>query len=95
MHLDQKEAQQVIHSANNSGGSFKVNEQFLSELKALADLINDFETDAADLAEEITEKLQGSGLVTVFSRIGKHIENYEFEEAGEALAKFSETLSNS
>jgi PAS domain S-box-containing protein len=71
---------------------FEVETQFLTQLNQLAQMIDEFETDAVDLAEELAEKLHGSKHEDKFTTIGKYIENYEFEQAGEALATFINSL---
>lgn len=64
----------------------------LASLDKLAELIEEFETDAVDLVEELIPQLSGSGLESEFKKIARHIENYEFDEAQQVFDQFLEKL---
>ncbi len=64
------------------------------QLAQLLELIEDFETESIELAEDILNQLKGTKQETVFMKIYQHIEGYEFTEAETALHGFIEKLSN-
>ena len=63
-------------------------ETIKNQLKQLLELVEDFETDAIELAEELKGQLSGSNKVKDFEIIIQQIESYQYTEAEENLIKF-------
>ncbi len=73
---------------------FIVTEQFNMQLAQLLELIENFETESIELAENILNQLKGTKQETVFMKIYQQIEAYEFTEAETELHEFIAVLSN-
>jgi HPt (histidine-containing phosphotransfer) domain-containing protein len=73
---------------------FIVTEAFKAQLSELLALIEDFETESIEIAEELLEQLKGTEQEVVFSKIYQQIEGYEFTEAEATLNEFIDGLNN-
>jgi polar amino acid transport system substrate-binding protein len=67
----------------------------LHQLNELRQLVEDFETDALDLAEKLMTTFEGTHSASAFQQIIHQIETYEFTEAEISLIRFIEKLKQS
>jgi polar amino acid transport system substrate-binding protein len=72
--------------------NFVFTEDVKNQLAELLALVEDFETEALDVAELIIERLKGTKQELIFQGIYQQIEGYEFTEAEAALNAFIESL---
>jgi polar amino acid transport system substrate-binding protein len=79
---------QVGSDSNVTVKDFIFSDSILEELAHLLDLVENFETDAIEIAEKILEQLKESKQAPDFIAIINQIERYEFSEAEEKLADF-------
>jgi polar amino acid transport system substrate-binding protein len=77
---------------NKNTVEFVFTEQIKIQLNELLALVEDFETEALDLAQVIIDQLKGSKEELIFQRIYQQIESYEFSEAEVALTAFINNL---
>ena len=73
---------------------FNFNEEFTVQLAQLLELIENFETESIELAEDILNQLKGTKQEALFEKIYQQIESYEFTEAETALNEFIDVLNN-
>jgi polar amino acid transport system substrate-binding protein len=73
---------------------FIVTEAFKTQLAELLALIEDFETESIEIAEELLEQLKGTEQEVVFVKVYQQIEGYEFTEAEATLNEFIDGLNN-
>lgn len=73
---------------------FIVTEALQTQLTELLELIEDFETESIEIAEDILSQLKGTKQEAVFAKIYQQIEGYEFTEAETALNEFIDALTN-
>lgn len=71
---------------------FIFTEQFKAQLAELLELIENFETESIELAEDLLNQLKGTKQEAVFIKIYQQIEGYEFTEAETALHEFIAVL---
>ena len=71
---------------------FIFTEQFKAQLAELLELIENFETESIELAEDLLNQLKGTKQEAVFIKIYQQIEGYEFTEAETALGEFIAVL---
>lgn len=64
------------------------------QLAQLLELVENFETESIELAEDILHQLKGTKQEAVFVKIYQQIESYEFTEAEDALNEFIDVLNN-
>mgnify|MGYP000114925038 CR=1 FL=1 len=81
-------AQEKITKPLTESINFIMTETIKNQLKQLLELVEDFETDAIELAEELKGQLSGSNKVKDFEIIIQQIESYQYTEAEENLIKF-------
>jgi polar amino acid transport system substrate-binding protein len=74
---------------------FLFNEEIKVQLSQLLELVEDFETDAVEIAEVILDQLKGSNKTATFEKIVQQIEGYEFTEAQESLVQFINDIETS
>lgn len=72
-----------------TGTTEKITEDELSELSALLD---DMDSEAADSAAGIADKLKSSGHGELAVKLIKHIDNFDFDAAAEVLSDIRNTL---
>lgn len=88
-----------LHNESNeqtvSQVDFLFNEEIKVQLSQLLELVEDFETDAVEIAEVILEQLKGSNRAATFEKIVQQIEGYEFTEAQESLVQFFNDIESS
>jgi polar amino acid transport system substrate-binding protein len=79
-----------FETRNDNKGTvdFVFTEQIKIQLAELLTLVEDFETEALELAQDIIDQLKGSKDEVIFQRIYQKIEGYEFSEAEESLITF-------
>jgi len=75
-------------SNENNTTDFIFTDKMKQQLAELLTLVEDFETEALDLAQEIIEQLKGSKEELIFQNIYQQIEGYEFSEAEVSLNDF-------
>lgn len=73
---------------------YSFDDETLAQLTHLLELIENFETDAIEVAESILEKILGFKQEQFFTKIITQIEGYEFTEAEESLTKFISQANN-
>lgn len=73
--------------------NFTFTEEFKVQLAQLLELVENFETESIELAEDILNQLKGTKQEAVFTKIYQQIEGYEFTEAETALNEFIDILS--
>ena len=73
---------------------FTFTDEVKVQLSQLLELIENFETESIELAEDILNQLKGTKQEVVFTKIYQQIEGYEFTEAEAALHEFIDILSN-
>jgi polar amino acid transport system substrate-binding protein len=81
-------AKQVGSDSNAPVKPFIFSDSILEELAHLLDLVENFETDAIEVAEKILEQVKESKQAPDFIAIINQIERYEFSEAEEKLTDF-------
>jgi len=74
---------------------FLFNEEIKQQLSQLLELVEDFETDAVEVADIIIEQLNGSNKAAAFEKIYQQIEGYEFTQAQESLIQFINGIDSS
>jgi polar amino acid transport system substrate-binding protein len=84
--------QNESNKKNDSQVAFIFNAEIKAQLSHLLELVEDFETDAVDLADDIMVQLEGSSESANFDKICQHIESYEFSEAEESLTEFIKAI---
>lgn len=86
------------HETENMSASdladYAFDDEILAQLAHLLELIENFETDAIEVAEVILEQLSGYKQASRFTKIITQIESYEFTEAEESLTKFIAQANN-
>jgi len=74
--------------ASQEFSKFVFTEQTKVQLEQLLELVEDFETEALELAEEIIKQLEGTKEAKIFEKVYQQIESYEFSEAEVTLNDF-------
>jgi len=83
---------QRMNDTVESSNDFVFTKENKSQLLELLALVEDFETEALDVAHLIIEQLKGSKQEVIFQRIYQQIEGYEFSDAEVALTAFINNL---
>ena len=83
----------VSEKSNQQISDFVFTEQTKAQLAELLELVEDFETEALELAEDIINQLKGTKEELIFKKVYQQIESYEFSEAEVTLNDFINSLS--
>lgn len=93
--LNQYFRENTVEQAQSTLIDFVADEQVLEQLSQLLALVEDFETDAIEIADSIIGQVKGSNKEREFNEIYQKIESYEFTEAEENLIVFINDVQSS
>jgi polar amino acid transport system substrate-binding protein len=87
----------ILKNANNKNSKpaevkFEPPAEFISAVHELMSLLQEFETDSIDIADELLQQLSGTDKEKLFEKICQHIELYEFTEAEVLLDNFIKNI---